>query len=144
MKTIDYRPAFICFMAYFLLIGYGLVNPADCIGKNIITIKVKENQGIRDISRRYLDDPNRWEDVLRANNLNSPDEIKPRMILRIPVGEVFQAKQELEISGKIIQQATMAGAKIFAPKIIAKAIQLRDTAILKQKSGKLNESINFA
>jgi len=90
MKTIDYRPAFIRFIAYFLLIGYGFVNPADCIGKNIITIKVKENQGIRDISRRYLDDPDRWEDVLRANNLKSPDEIKPRMILRIPVGRFFR------------------------------------------------------
>ncbi|MBT8359020.1 MAG: LysM peptidoglycan-binding domain-containing protein [Desulfobacterales bacterium] len=144
MKTIDYRPAIIRFIAYFLLISYGLVNPADCIGKKIITIKVKENQGIRDISRRYLDDPNRWEDVLRANNLKSPDEIKPRMILRIPVGEVFQAKHELEISGKIIQQATMAGAKIFTPKIIAKAIQLRNSALLKQKSGNLHESFNLA
>ena len=144
MKTIDYRPAFICFVACFILAGYGLVNPADCIAKKIITIKVKENQGIRDISRKYLDDPNRWEDVLRANNLNSPDEIKPRMMLRIPVGEVFQAKRGVEVSGKIIQQATVAGAKIFAPKIIAKAVRLRDTAILKQKSGELNESINLA
>ncbi len=73
-----------------------------------------------------------------------PDEIKPRMILRIPVGEVFQAKHELEISGKIIQQATMAGAKIFTPKIIAKAIQLRNSALLKQKSGNLHESFNLA
>ncbi|MBW2607495.1 MAG: FecR domain-containing protein [Deltaproteobacteria bacterium] len=144
MKTINYRPALICFIACFLLAGYGLVNPADCMGKGIITIKVKENQGIRDISRKYLDDPNRWEDVLRANDLKSPDEVKPGMLLRIPAGEVFQAKRKLEDSGKIIQKATMAGAKIFAPKIIAKAIQLRDTALLKQKSGELRECINFA
>jgi len=144
MKTIDYRPALICFIACFLLTGYGLVNPSDCMGKNIITIRVKENQGIRDISRKYLDDPNRWEDVLRANDLKSPDEIKPQMLLRIPVGEVFQSKRELEVSGKLIQKATMAGAKIFAPKIIAKAIQLRDTALLKQKSGELYECINLA
>jgi hypothetical protein len=144
MKTIDYRPAFICFIACLLLAVYGLVDPADCVEKSIITIKVKENQGIRDISRKYLDDPNRWEDVLRANDLKSPDEIKPRMLLRIPVGEVFQAKRELEVSGKLIQKATLAGAKIFAPKIIAKAIQLRDTALLKQRSGELHESINFA
>jgi hypothetical protein len=144
MKTIDYRPALICFIAFFLLTGYSQVNPADCMEKSIITIKVKENQGIRDISKKYLDDPNRWEDVLRANDLKSPDEIKPRMLLRIPVGEVFQAKHELEVSGKIIQKATMAGAKIFAPKLIAKAIQLRDNALLKQKSGELYECINLA
>ncbi|MDX2441913.1 MAG: FecR domain-containing protein, partial [Desulfobacterales bacterium] len=144
MKTIDYKPALIYFIACILLTGYGLVNPADCMGKSIFTIRVKENQGIRDISKKYLGDPNRWEDVLRANDLKSPDEIKPRMLLRIPVGEVFQAKNELEVSGKLIQKATMAGAKIFAPKIIAKAIQLRDTALLKQKSGELHECINLA
>ena len=144
MKTIDYRPALICFIACFLFTGYGLLNPAGCMGKSIITIRVKENQGIRDISKKYLDDPNRWEDVLRANDLKSPDEIKPRMLLHIPVGEVFQAKRELEVSGKLIQKATMAGAKIFAPKIIAKAIQLRDAALLKQKSGQLHECINLA
>ncbi|MEA3477892.1 MAG: FecR domain-containing protein, partial [Bacteroidota bacterium] len=114
------------------------------MAKSIITIKVKENQGIRDLSRKYLDDPDRWEDVLRANDLKSPDEVKPGMLLRIPVGEVFQAKRELEVSGKLIQKATMAGAKIFAPKIIAKAIQQRDTALLKQKSGELHECINLA
>jgi hypothetical protein len=144
MKIIDYRPAFICIITCFLLTGYSLANPADCMGKNIITIKVKDNQGIRDISRKYLDDPNRWEDILRANDLDSPDEIKPHMLLRIPVGEVFQAKRELEVSGQIIHKATIAGAKIFAPEIIAKAIQFRDTAILKQKSGKLSESIHLA
>jgi len=144
MKTLDYRPVLICFIACLLFTGHGLLNPADCMGKSIITIRVKENQGIRDISKKYLDDPNRWEDVLRANDLKSPDEIKPRMLLRIPVGEVFQAKRELEVSGKLIQKATMAGAKIFAPNIIAKAIQLRDTALLKQKSGELHESINLA
>jgi len=144
MKTIDYRPALICFIVCFFLTGYGRVNPADCMGKSIITIKVKQNQGIRDISRKYLDDPNRWEDVLRANGLKSPDEIKPGMMLRIPVGEVNQAKHELKVSGKLIQKATMAGAKIFAPKIIAKAIQLRDNALLQQKSGQLAECIKLA
>ena len=144
MKTINYRPVLICFITCFLLTGYSLVNPADGMGKSIITIRVKENQGIRDISRKYLDDPNRWEDVLRANDLKSPDEVKPGMLLRIPAGEVFRAKRELEASGKLIQKATMAGAKIFAPKIIAKAIQLRDTALLKQKSGELHECINLA
>jgi len=144
MKTIDYRPALICFIACILLAGHGLASPADCMGKSIITIRVKENQGIRDISRKYLDDPNRWEDVLRANDLKSPDEVKSGMLLRIPAGEVFQAKRELEVSGKLIQKATMAGAKIFAPKIIAKAIQLRNTALLKQKSGELRECINLA
>jgi len=144
MKTIDYRLALICFIACFLFTGHGLLNPTDCKGKSIITIRVKENQGIRDISRKYLDDPNRWEDVLRANDLKSPDEIKPRMLLRIPVGDVFQAKRGLEVSGKLIQKATMAGAKIFAPQIIAKAIQLRNTALIKQKSGQLYECINLA
>lgn len=144
MKTINYRPALICFITCILLTGYGFVNSADCMGKSIITIRVKENQGIRDISRKYLDDPNRWEDVLRANDLKSPDEIKPGMLLRIPAGEVFQAKRELEVSGKLIQKATMAGAKIFTPKIIAKAIQLRDTALLKKRSGELHECINLA
>ncbi|MDY6792883.1 MAG: FecR domain-containing protein [Thermodesulfobacteriota bacterium] len=144
MKSIDYGPALVCFIAYILFTGYSFVTPTDCTGKSIVTIRVKENQGIRDISEKYLDDPDRWEDVLRANKIQSPDEVKPGMLLHIPTGKVFQAKRELEISGKLMQQATVAGAKIFAPKIIAKAIQLRDDALLKQKSGDLHECITLA
>ncbi len=144
MKIIDCRPAILCFIIAFILTAYGFENPASCREKSIIIIEVKENQGIRDISKKYFDDPDRWEDILRANDLKSPDEIKPGMLLRIPAGVFFQAKRELEVSRRLIQKATISGAKIFAPTIIAKAIQLRDTALVKQKSGELRECINFA
>jgi len=144
MNIIDYKPALICFIIAFILTGYGFENPASCREKSIIIIEVRENQGIRDISRKYFNDPDRWEDVLRANDLKSPDEIKPGMLLRIPAGVFFQAKRELEVSGRIIQQATRAGAKIFTPEIITNAIHLRDTAILKQKAGDLSACITFA
>ena len=144
MKTIDYRPAILCFIIAFILTAYGFENPASCREKSIIIIEVKENQGIRDISKKYFDDPDRWEDILRANDLKSPDEIKPGMLLRIPAGVFFQAKRELEVSRRLIQKATGAGAKIFTPKIIASAIHIRDTAILKQKEGDLPACITFA
>ena len=92
MKTIDYRPAILCFIIAFILTVYGFENPASCREKSIIIIEVKENQGIRDISKKYFDDPDRWEDILRANDLKSPDEIKPGMLLRIPAGVFLSGK----------------------------------------------------
>jgi len=103
--------------------------------ESVITVKVREEQSIRDISEEYLNNPDLWEDVLRANNLKFAHEITPGMTLRIPAGEISQANKGLELSQQIIQKATRAGAKLFAPETIANAVKLRNTAIEKRKNG---------
>jgi len=144
MNIFYYRPVLIYFIASLILSFYGLVYPAKSQGSEVITVKVRENQNIRDIAKEYLHDPDQWENVLRANNLKSPHEVQPGMSLLIPAGALFKANKELETSKTLIQQATKAGAKIFAPEITASAIHFRDAALEKRKSGEFSTSIKLA
>lgn len=144
MNIIYHRPVLIYFIASFLLSFCGLIYPTKSHGSEVITVKVKENQNIRDIAKKYLHDPDQWENILRANNLKSPHEVQPGMSLLIPALDLFKANQELETSKKLIQEATKAGAKIFAPEITASAIDFRDAALEQRKSGEYSSSIKLA
>lgn len=112
-----------------------LFSPVIGQNQSEITIKVKANQSIRSISEEYLGDPDLWEDILRANSMESAADVKPGITLRIPVQDISNANRELSNSLEIIQNATKAGAKIFTPEIITEAINLRDTALEKRKAG---------
>jgi hypothetical protein len=144
MNIIYYRPVLIYFIASLILSLCGLLYPTKSYGSEVITVKVKENQNIRDIAKEYLHDPDQWENILRANNLKSPHEVQPGMSLIIPAVALFKANKELEISKKLIQQATKDGAKIFAPAITASAIDLRDAALEKRKAGEYSTAIQLA
>ncbi len=113
---------------------------------SVITVRVEENQSIRDISEKYLSDPNLWEDVLLANGMNrdEADKVRPGMLLHIPVRAISLAHGELENSKILIGQATQNGAKIFAPDIIIRAINLRDAALEKRTAGEWAECTKLA
>ena len=144
MNIIYHRPVLIYFIASLILSFCGLFYPTTSHGSEVITVKVKENQNIRDIAKEYLHDPDQWENILRANDLKSPHQVQPGMSLLIPAGALFKANKELETSKKLIQQATKAGGKIFAPEITASAIDFRDAALEKRKSGEYSTSIQLA
>lgn len=114
------------------------------LNKDVVVIQVKENQNIRDIANDYIGDPDGWVDILRANHLTSPHEIRPGMILTIPVKDIMEVKKSLIESKEAIQRATSVGAKIFAPEAIANAIQLYERAIEIRKNGGLQESLSLA
>jgi hypothetical protein len=139
MNIICYKYSLIClviggFLAYHA--GYASENENKA-GSSLITVQVKKNQSIRDISLQYLNNPNLWEDILRANHMKpeEADKVVPGMILRIPVEAISRANTELEKSRDFIQQATQKGAKIFAPVMITQAIRLRDAALEKRNIG---------
>jgi len=100
-----------------------------------LVVTVQKNENIRDIAKKYLNNPDLWEDILRANNLKKPDEIKPGLSLHIPVEAIRRANAELENSKKRIQEATEAGAKIFAAEMITEAIRLENAALEKRTAG---------
>jgi hypothetical protein len=113
-------------------------------GHKIINVEVQENQSIRDISKKYLSTPDLWEDILRANKIKAAHDIKPGMILRIPVYSISQADKELQKSQKTIKSAAKAGARIFTPELIKEAIDFRDNAINQRKLGEWNQCISIA
>ncbi|MBN2468060.1 MAG: FecR domain-containing protein [Deltaproteobacteria bacterium] len=128
----------ICLTVGSLIFG-GIAYGANIVEGSDVTVTVKKNQSIRDISGEYLQDPDLWMDILRANNLSSAEAIRPGMTLHIPTNAIFKARNELETSLSLIQAATAAGAKLFAPGRIAEAIQLRNDALKKRRAGAWSE-----
>jgi len=109
--------------------------------KHVLNVKVLENQSIRDISNTYLNTPDLWEDILRANKISAAHDIKPGMMLSIPVYSISQANQQLKRSQNIIREAAKEGARIFTTELIKEAIDYRDSAINNRKLGQWRNCI---
>ena len=110
----------------------------------MLTVTVRENQSLRDIAKEYLGNPNLWVDILRANKLTSASDIKVGMSLKIPATALMRANRALRGALDIIDKATMAGARLFAPDIIADAIEIRNRAIAKRNIGQYDLSYKLA
>ena len=82
------------------------------------TIIVREGQGPRDLAQEVLGEPNLWNEILKANQLNAPSELLPGMKLVVPVGAIKRALQAIENSRQAIQMATDVGAKVFSAEVI--------------------------
>jgi len=122
--------------------GTGIANDND--KKKVIQVKVLENQSIREISNQYLNTPDLWEDILRANKIQAAHDIQPGMILNIPVYNISQANEQLKMSQNAIREAAKAGARIFTAELIKEAINYRDTAIRQRKQGEWKQCIEGA
>ena len=114
------------------------------LGAEMLTVTVQENQSLRDIAEEYLGNPNLWIDILRANSIESAADIKVGMQLRIPATALARANQALQEALGLIDKATMTGARLFAPSIIANAIETRDRAIAERNIGRYDSSYNLA
>jgi len=131
--------------SFFVLFVFGILETGlSRDDHKIIKVKVSENQSIRDISKKYLNTPDLWEDILRANKINAAHDIKPGMILRIPVYSISQANKKLKKSQKTIKSAAKSGARIFTPELIKEAIDFRDNAINQRKLGEWDHCISTA
>lgn len=132
-------------ISFFIVFVFGISETGIARDdRKIINVKVQANQSIRDISKKYLNTPDLWEDILRANKISAVHDIKPGMMLRIPVYSISQANKELKKSQKTIKSAAKAGARIFTPELIKEAIDLRDNAINQRKLGEWNQCISIA
>ncbi len=109
-----------------------------------VTVIVQPNQSVRQISEKYLGDPDLWEDILRANGLQSAADLYPGVKLRIPVKAISDARKALEEAHQSIQKATDSGAKLFAPDEISQAIYLHESAISKRQESDWSASKNLA
>ena len=127
-------------IVFFCLFSLTVFSQQD----KMLTIVVKEGQHIRDLAEEYLNDANLWAEILRVNNLNSVTEVKPGMELKIPSNIVSLAGGELNTSLEKIQEATKAGARLFAPGIISNAIRLREEAVEKRKASDWEGCIELA
>jgi hypothetical protein len=94
-----------------------------------VVIRLEPNQTVRQISERYLGDPDLWPEILKASNLASVTELSSGQSLRVPVDLVAAAMRALERCADRIRLANLAGAQLFAPEEIGRAIDLYDRAL---------------
>jgi hypothetical protein len=117
--------------------------PAIAADAEVVTVRLKEWQSLRDLAAEHLGDPDLWAEILRLNELSVGD-VHPGIELKIPVGPVANANRALAESLSLIQQATEQGARLFAADQIGQAIRLRDAAVAKRKGGEWDEAASLA
>ena len=59
--------------------------PAIAAEGEVVTVRLKEGQSLRDLAEEHLGDPDLWTEILRANDLAVAD-VHPGIELKIPVG----------------------------------------------------------
>ncbi|MEQ9693836.1 FecR domain-containing protein [Shimia sp. SDUM112013] len=99
---------------------------------------------LRDFVARHLNDPDLWPTVLRINQVPSPADLTPGMIVQMPVQQVAFADNALLASLTAIQKATAEGARLFAPEQIGAAFENRETAIFHRGEGAWQEVVVHA
>jgi len=99
------------------------------------TVRVQDGQSLRDIAQAELGDPDLWTEILRANELRSPADVRPGMELVIPAGAIAAADRALGQALAAIQRATAAGARLFAPDEIEQGIASYDAGVARRKAG---------
>jgi len=109
-----------------------------------LIVTIQGGESIRDLAQKYLGDADLWTEILKSSGLQSAAEIKPGMTLNISSDLVQLSQQQLQSALQAIQNATEAGAKVFAGDSIAPAIALYDQAVAQRKNGDWQKSIALA
>lgn len=94
-----------------------------------VEVRLEPDQTIRQLSERYLGDPDLWPEILRASNLASVAQLSPGQPLTIPVDLIAAAERALARCADQIRLANLAGAQLFAPDEIGGAVVLYDRAL---------------
>ncbi|BDA79267.1 hypothetical protein LPTSP3_g21970 [Leptospira kobayashii] len=72
-----------------------------------ITITVQKGENLSLISKKYLEDSNRWSELLKYNKIPNPNLIKPGMTLTIPV---FLRKPVMGVASFVVGKVEWNGA----------------------------------
>ena len=109
-----------------------------------LVVVVQEGETLRDLAGKHLQDSDLWEEILRFNQIGDVTEVVPGTKLKIPLTQIMQANEHLDATRLEIQRATKAGAKVFVPEIIDRAVQLYNEAILRRKAGAWEQAVQTA
>lgn len=106
-----------------------LAMAAPIAGAETIEVRLEPNQTVRQLSERYLGDPDLWPEILKASDVASVAQLSQGQRLRIPVDLIAAAERALARCADQIRLANLAGAQLFAPDEIGRAIGLYDRAL---------------
>ncbi len=112
--------------------------------EDYVTVRFGPDASLRAMAEQYLDDPDLWPIILRLNGLAEITDIEENQELRLPASQLQAAISALETSLSVIQTANEAGAQLFAPILIGRAIRLRDDAVKEKQAGAYGQSISLS
>ncbi|SEO03517.1 FecR protein [Salinihabitans flavidus] len=107
-------------------------------------VEFSEGDTLRGVVETHLRDPDLWPSVLKINDISSPADVVPGLVLRMPVQQVAIADASLAASLQAIQRATAEGARLFAPQQIGAAIETRESAVEQREEGAWRAVVDFA
>ena len=116
-------------MSSLALVALGQAPSISVARAEILEVQLAPNQTIRELSQQYLGDPDLWPEILKASNLASVAELAPGVLLRVPVDLIAAADRAVARCADEIRRANFAGAQLFAPEEIGRAIALYDQAL---------------
>lgn len=111
---------------------------------SMAVVEFTPGMSVRQLAQDYLGNANLWPQILKTNNLQSVVAIEPGQKLRIPVSQVKAANRALRLAKDDIHRANIAGAQLFAPRMIATAISYRDKALIRRNDGAWSETFELA
>ncbi len=100
-----------------------------------VEITYTSDDNIRDIAQKYLGDPNLWQEILYSSKLSSAKDLKDGVVLTIYPQKILNTnKKKLEAKANI-EEATKAGARVFATLLINNAINELDNGLKSRQDG---------
>ena len=106
----------------------------------VVKVKLQGDETLRTLAKKYFDEPNDWEIILRYNNLNSPSEVSSSTVLTIPVKLYASVMQKTTSVLKTIDEANREGANILAREDVVQAISLQKQSTELKKNGQLEQA----
>lgn len=109
-----------------------------------VTITLEPDYSLRELAQTYLHDPDAWPEILRANRLDSADQLHPGIQLRIPVAAILELDRAMQQLHTLIYRATEAGAQVFATESISEATVNHAGALEARRQGTLDGAMERA
>ncbi|PJZ59523.1 FecR domain-containing protein [Leptospira adleri] len=75
------------FFVFFIVSAFSLFSQTETLGtddKTLEEYKVKKNDSLTKIAKEVLNDPGKWKEFLKYNQIQNPSLIKEGMVLKVP------------------------------------------------------------
>jgi hypothetical protein len=73
----------------------------ELFSQDLMEYKVKEGDTLSKISKDHLSDPRKWRELLQYNKIDTPDRIKPGLVLKIPAYLAKNQETKIEAIAKL-------------------------------------------
>ncbi len=124
--------------------GLGTPSLSQSLNAPFKQIEVQPGDTLRGIAQTHLNDPDLWPQILDINGIVSVAELRPGLVLLLPVEQVAAADGALSTALVAIQDANAQGAQLFAPTEIGTAIENRDEAVERRLDGAWSDVVQFS